>query len=439
MKISIIGCGRLGAPYAAGLARMGHHVLGLDIDPKTMRLLSAGRTPFDEPGLAEAIASHGSPGNLRFTDSYDTATAFADLHILCVGTPQQIGALAADLGDLERAVTELSSRLRRDAVIVVKSSVPVGTTKHLAELARSVAPAYVRVTVVCSPDFLRESTSLTDVARPSRIVLGLAAGDEHAEQLLRQAWKAQLDAGALMVVTDLTTAEMCKTAANAFLATKISFINAIASLCEATGTDVSSLAHTLALDPRIGDAYLDSGVGYGGSCLPKDVRSLIAQGHEHGVGADLELLIQVDRVNQRRQRRAVDLARHACGGDLDNRRVGVWGLSFKPGVDDLRDSPALAVALAIHHEGGIVTAYDPAAMALARDLHPQLHYALTSAGAVEGSEVLLHLTAWPEFIDADPTKLVESAAVPIVVDGRATLDPDLWGDAGWSYRALGRA
>ncbi|WP_030912730.1 UDP-glucose dehydrogenase family protein [Streptosporangium amethystogenes] len=438
MKINIIGCGRLGLPYAVGMARMGHQILGLDADPKTMRILSAGRTPFDEPGLAEAIASHGSPGKLRFTDSYDDATAFADLHILCVGTPQQIGALAADLGDLERAVIDLASRLRRDAVIVVKSSVPVGTTRHLAELARSMAPAHVRVTVACSPDFLRESTSLADVARPSRIVLGIASGDEHAEQLLRRVRKAQLDAGALMVVTDLTTAEMCKTAANAFLATKISFINAVASLCEATGTDVSSLAHTLALDPRIGDAYLDAGVGYGGSCLPKDVRSLIAQGRTHGVGADLELLVQVDRVNQRRQLHTVDLARHACGGDLTNRRVGIWGLSFKPDVDDLRDSPALAVALAIHHEGGIVTAYDPAAMDFARDLHPELRYALAAGGAVEGAEVLLHLTAWPEFIEADPAKLVRSAAVPIVVDGRAALDPDLWSDAGWSYRALGR-
>ncbi|WP_433372770.1 UDP-glucose dehydrogenase family protein [Streptosporangium sp. CA-115845] len=337
------------------------------------------------------------------------------------------------------AVRKITSR-RVWRVVDAESKLdrPVGTTRRLAELARSMAPAHVRVTVACSPDFLRESTSLADVARPSRIVLGIASGDEHAEQLLRRVWKAQLDAGALMVVTDLTTAEMCKTAANAFLATKISFINAVASLCEATGTDVSSLAHTLALDPRIGDAYLNAGIGYGGSCLPKDVRSLIAQGRTHGAGADLELLVQVDRVNQRRRLHTVDLARHACGGDLTNRRVGVWGLSFKPDVDDLRDSPALAVALAIHHEGGIVTAYDPAAMDFARDLHPELRYALAADGAVEGAEVLLHLTAWPEFIEADPAKLVRSAAVPIVVDGRATLDPDLWSDAGWSYRALGR-
>ncbi|MGV9775076.1 UDP-glucose dehydrogenase family protein [Streptosporangium sp. NPDC003464] len=439
MKISIVGCGRLGAPYAAGMARMGHQVLGLDTDPATVGTITAGIAPFDEPGLAEAIASHGSPGELRFTGSYDDAITFADLHILCIGTPQQDGALAADLTDLEGAVIELATRLRRDALIVVKSSVPAGTTARLARLARSVAPAHVSVTMAYSPDFLRESTSLADVARPSRIMLGLAAGDEHAEATLRQAWAPQLAAGTPMVVTDLVTAEMCKTAANAFLATKISFINAMSALCEVSSGDVTALARTMALDPRIGPDFLDAGLGWGGSCLPKDLRSLIAQGRDHGVGADLEVLAQVDAVNRRRQRRVVDLARTVCGGALAGRRIGIWGLSFKPGVDDLRDSPAMAVAIAVQAEGGVVTAHDPAAIGIAQALYPQLRYVAEPAEAVERAEVLLHLTAWPIYRTINPTTLTGLATVPVVIDGRNALNPARWSGAGRTYQALGRA
>ncbi|WP_369407242.1 UDP-glucose dehydrogenase family protein [Microtetraspora malaysiensis] len=333
------------------MAIAGNDVLGLDVVPAVVRTLTEGRSPFAEPGLAEAIANHGKAGTPRFTGSYDDAAAHADLHVLCVGTPQRNDGLAANLSDLETAVHELALRLRRDALLVVKSSVPVGTTQKMADIARSAAPSHVRVTVACSPDFLREGTSLQDVARPSRIVVGLAPGGEHAEAILREAWAAQIEAGTPMFVTDLATAEMCKTAANASLATKISFVNALAALCEAGGGDVTELSRALALDPRIGRDFLQAGIGWGGSCLPKDLRSIIAQAEDAGVLEDMRLLAQVDEVNRRRQRRAVDLARKTCGGDLSGKRVGVWGLAFKPGVDDLRDSPALAVALAVQQEG----------------------------------------------------------------------------------------
>lgn len=438
MKISVIGCGRLGAPYAAGMAEMGHQVLGLDTDPATIRALCAGRAPFDEPGLHEVIACHTRTGRLRFTDSYEEMVNFADLHFLCVGTPQQADGLAIDLGDLEQATTEVARRLRRPSVLVIKSSVPVGTTARLAELARSLVPPELDVRLACSPDFLRESTSLADIRRPSRIILGVEPGDDPTEKLLRDAWKPQLDAGTPMVVTDLATAELAKTAANALLATKVSFTNAMAALCEAGGGNVTTLAQTLVLDPRVGDYGFAPGLGYGGSCLPKDVRGLVARAEELGVGPDLRLLAEVDAVNRARQRRLIELAKRACDGHLGGKVIAVWGLSFKPGIDDIRDSPALAVALEIKRQGGLVTAYDPMAMPIARVHHPELAYAPKPADAVIGAHLLLHLTAWPEFAEIDPEKTRELAAAPQVIDAPATLPSEAWIDAGWAYHALGR-
>jgi UDPglucose 6-dehydrogenase len=438
MKISVIGCGRLGAPYAAGMAEMGHHVLGLDTDPATIRKLRAGRAPFDEPGLHEAIACHTRTGRLRFTDAYEETVNFADLHFLCVGTPQQVGGLAIDLTDLERATADVARRLRRPTILVIRSSVPVGTTARLAALARSLVPAGLEVSLAFSPDFLRESTSLADIRRPSRIILGVEPGDAHTEKILRDAWKPQLDAGTPMVVTDLATAELAKAAANALLATKVSFTNAMAALCEAGGGDVAILARTLALDPRVGSYGLAPGLGYGGSCLPKDVRGLIAHAEELGIGPDLHLLTEVDAVNHARRRRLVELARHACDGHLSGKKVAVWGLAFKPGIDDIRESPALFAALDIEREGATVCAYDPMAMAISRTHHPELTYASTPTDAVKSADLLLHLTSWPEFSKIDPAKIQKLAAAPYVIDAPATLPRDAWADAGWSYHALGR-
>jgi UDPglucose 6-dehydrogenase len=438
MKISVIGCGRLGAPYAAGMAEMGHQVLGLDTSPATIRTLRAGRAPFDEPGLHEIIACHTRTGRLRFTDSYEELVNFADLHFLCVGTPQRAGSLAIDLTDLERATTEVAHRLRRPSVLVIKSSVPVGTTARLTELARSLVPAKVEVRLACSPDFLRESTSLADIRRPSRIILGVEPGDGRTEKLLRDAWKPQLEAGTPMVVTDLATAELAKTAANALLATKVSFTNAMAALCEAGGGNMTTLARTLALDSRVGDYGLAPGLGYGGSCLPKDVRGLIARAEELGIGQDLRLLTEVDAVNRARRKRLIELAKRACGGHLGGKPIAVWGLSFKPGIDDIRDSPALAVALEIKREGALVTAYDPMAMPISRIHHPELAYAPKPVDAVIGAHLLLHLTAWPEFAEIDPAAIREVAQGARLIDAPATLPGDVWTDAGWDYQALGR-
>ncbi len=439
MRMCIIGCGRLGAPYGAGMAEMGHQVLGVDTNPDVIRLLRSGRAPFDEPGLHEAIACHARTGNLRFTSSYDEAAEFSDLHILCVGTPQQATSLATDLHDLTRAVRELSGRLRRNAVFVIKSSVPAGTTARFAAIANSVAPHGSEVSVVCSPDFLRESTSLEDIRHPSRIVLGLTAKDMHAEELLRKAWALQLESGVDLLVTDVTTAELSKMAANAFLAAKISFINAMAAMCEASGADVTLLSRSLALDPRIGPYGLDAGAGFGGSCLPKDLRGLLAQAQELGLSEDLRLLADVDAINVRRQRRVVDLTRQVCGGDLSGKRLGVWGMSFKPGIDDIRDSPAVAVALAIQAEGAKVTAYDPVANDTVRAQHPALGVAHDPFRAAAGADALLHLTAWPLFAKITPGQLRRLVSAPVMIDGRATLDPPTWTDAGWTYLALGRA
>jgi UDPglucose 6-dehydrogenase len=438
VRLSVIGCGRLGAPYAAATAQMGHRVLGLDTDPATIRRLRAGCAPFGEPGLHEAIAYHTRTGNLRFTSSYDEAAGFADLHIICVGTPQQQGGLAMDLGDLRHAVTQLAERLTRDAVLVVKSSVPFGTTAHLADLARSCAPAGIGVSVVCSPDFMREATSIDDLHHPSRIVLGLAERDAHAETVLREAWAPQLDAGAELLVTDLATAELSKTAANAFLATKVSFINAMAALCEASSADVTMLARSLALDPRIGPHGLDAGLGFGGSCLPKDLRGLLATARDLGVGDDLRLLADVDAINLARQRRITGLARQACGGDLNGKRAGLWGLSFKPGTDDIRESPALTVALNLYAQGATVTACDPLAGSITGAQHPQLRIASDPVSAATGADVLLHLTAWPQFAEITPGQLRPLVRTPIIIDGRASLDRMKWAANGWTYIALGR-
>jgi UDPglucose 6-dehydrogenase len=420
------------------MAELGHHVLCVDVDQHTVAAIRAGRAPFGEPGLDEHLARHVTAGRLRATDSYEQAADYAGVHFLCVPTPQQDTSLAADLSDLDQAFTELVKRLRRNAVVVVKSSVPVGTTADLADLGRALTPAGVAVEVVASPDFMRESHSIPDVLRPSRIVLGLPPGSTTASGILRQVWQPSITAGTPLIVTDLATAELSKVAANAFLATKISFINALAAVCEAAGANANQLAHTLAADPRITGHALTPGIGFGGSCLTKDIRALIARADELGVGHEMRFLTEIDAVNQRRRTRMVDLARDACGGILAGKRVTAWGASFKPDTDDIRDSPALAIALALSNEGADVTVCDPAATHLARARHPQLTYTTDPITDATGAHVLLHLTDWPHFRTTDPTKLLPLVTTPTVIDGRSTLDQPRWEQAGWTYLAPGR-
>ena len=434
MKITVIGCGRLGAPYAAGMASLGHHVLGLDLNPDTVAALQAGKAPFAEPGLAEAITDGAATGALTFTDSYQHAAAHATVHFLAVPTPQSVDSDHHDLADVITAAESLARVLTRDSLIVVKSSVPAGTCALLARHMTQLTRPGVRVEVAASPDFMREGCSISEVRRPSRIVLGVQPGGG-AEQTLRRLWAPCLEAGAPLVVTDLATAELCKLAANAYLATRISFVNALAAFCDAAGANVHQLATVMGHDPRIGPDYLTPGLGFGGSCLSKDLRGLVALATDLGVGHWLDLLSTADQINQARRHRAVNLAVEALGGNPTQQPVAVWGAAFKPGIDDIRDSPALDVAVQLHQAGAHVTVYDPQAMPHARAEHPDLDYATDPAAAVDGARVLLHLTAWPQFADLQPTTL-RPAPHPVLIDARGGLDHKQWTAAGWTVQTL---
>ncbi|WP_369380440.1 UDP-glucose/GDP-mannose dehydrogenase family protein [Streptomyces sp. cg36] len=439
MKVTVIGIGRLGAPYAASLAEIGHDVLGVEPDPKTLGRLTSGLAPFDEPDLGATIAKHAASGTMRFTASYDDAARFADIHFVCVPTPQTAGALAADLSYIEAAVASLAHRARRDCLIVAKSSVPVGTMDRLATLATGAARPGVRVSLAYSPDFLRESTSMTDAARPTRIVVGIQRERDRpdAEDVLRHVWAPWLEAGVPLVVTDWATAELSKSAANAFLATKVSFINFLGAMCEHSGADIQALSATLALDPRIGPAMLDAGLGFGGSCIPKDIRALAERGRELDV-PEAGFLRDVDAINIRRRRRVVALTREALGGTLTGQRIAVWGAAFKPGTDDVRDSPALAVARELAAAGAAVAVHDPKALETVREEAPELATCDDAAAVLDGANVLLHLTHWEAYRQTDPAALFSRIATPVVIDARGTLDAALWTAAGWTYTALGQ-
>ncbi|WP_049650389.1 UDP-glucose/GDP-mannose dehydrogenase family protein [Kitasatospora sp. MY 5-36] len=438
MKLTVIGCGYLGATHAAAMAELGHQVLGMDTDADKVDALNKGQAPFVERGLDDLLAKHTAAGNLHFTASYAEAAAFADIHFLGVGTPQQDGSGAYDLTHLHTAVRRLAPRLGDGAVIVGKSTVPVGTVAQLRLTLDEHAPAGVSVGLAWSPEFLRESFAVEDTLRPDRIVLGIEDGDTRSEAVFRAVYADILAAGSPLIVTDMPTAELIKGAANAFLATKISFINAMAELCELTGADVQQLALALGYDQRIGAKGMRPGLGFGGGCLPKDLAGFTHRAEELGADQAATLLRQVDVINQRRREHTVELAREALGGTVIGKRIAVWGAAFKPGTDDIRDSPALAVADALHRAGAEVTVHDPAAMENARRAYPALDYADDLASAVTGAGLLLHLTDWSQYSDADPADLVRHIAVPRVIDARGSLDAERWRAAGWTFRALGR-
>lgn len=437
MKVTVVGIGRLGAPYASSLAEIGHEVLGIEVDGQTLSALRAGAAPFDEPELGKMIGKHSAAGTLRFSGSYDDASEFADLHFVCVPTPQSPGGLSADLSYIERAVLGLARRARKHCLIVAKSSVPVGTTERLALAAREAARPGVRVAVAYSPDFLRESTSVQDAARPTRIVVGVPKDRPDVEDTLLSVWGPWVSAGVPLVVTDLATAELAKSAANAFLATKISFINAMGAMCERSGADVHGLATAMGLDPRIGASMLDAGLGFGGSCIPKDIRALFDRGRELEV-PETRFLREIDAINIRRQRRVVALAREAVGGTLAGRRVAVWGASFKPGTDDVRESPALAVARELAAAGARVVVHDPKALPAVREEAPELETAEDLVAALDGADVLLHLTHWDLYRETDPVPLVTRVGTPHMIDARGTLDAGRWAQAGWAFTVLGQ-
>ncbi len=434
VRLSVIGAGYLGATHAACMAELGYEVVAVEVVPSRLEALREGRVPFHEPGLDELLRRHVSDGRLRFTDKHAEAAAFADVHFLCVGTPQVAGGLAADLGQLWSAADALGPHLRPGAVVVGKSTVPVGTAEALA--ARLAASAGRLVGLGWNPEFLREGHAVDDTLRPDRLVFGVA--DPEVERLMRLVYAPLISEGVPCLVMDYATAELVKVAANAFLATKISFINAMAEVCEPAGADVVALAEAIGMDERIGPLFLQAGVGFGGGCLPKDIRAFRARADELGVGVAVELLAEVDRVNDRQRDRALALAVELVGGSLDGRRVAVLGASFKPNSDDVRDSPALSVAERARALGAEVVVHDPLALESARIGHPDLGYAETAVAACTGADVVLHLTDWGEYRSLDPVALRAVVRRALLVDGRNKLDLARWAAAGWQVRAWGR-
>lgn len=438
MKLTVIGCGYLGATHAACMAELGHEVLGVDSDMDKVVTLNSGKAPFRERDLDDLLAEHTASGRLKFTASYAEAAAFADLHFIGVGTPQQPGEHAYDLSYLFTAVRHLAPRIKGPAVVAVKSTVPVGTAPRVRDLLHEFAPAGDAIEVAWNPEFLRESFAIEDTLRPDRLVLGFDAEHSWAEAVLRQCFEKIIESGTPTIVTDWATAELAKASANAFLATKISFINAVAEVCEASGADVTTLADILGHDARIGRRGMRPGLGFGGGCLPKDIRGFMARAGELGVNQALTILREVDSINDRRRERMVDLARQQFDGDLAGKRVTIWGAAFKPHTDDVRDSPALAVAQKLHELGATVTVTDPQAIDNARKTHPELDYIDDPIAAAQDTDLLLHLTEWPQFSHVDPHRLASRAASPKVIDGRGTLNTETWREAGWTVRALGR-
>ncbi|MEU6058693.1 UDP-glucose/GDP-mannose dehydrogenase family protein [Streptomyces sp. NPDC047097] len=442
LKITVIGTGYLGATHAAAMAELGFEVLGLDVVQEKIDTLQAGRVPMYEPGLEELLRRHvagieGSSGRLRFTTSYEEVADFGDVHFVCVNTPQKHGEYGCDMSYVDAAFGSLAPHLKRPALVVGKSTVPVGSAERLAKLLADNAPVGADAELAWNPEFLREGFAVQDTLRPDRIVVGVESAA--AEKTLREVYATPMAEGSPFVVTDFPTAELVKTSANSFLATKISFINAMAEVCEAAGGDVAKLAEAIGYDDRIGPKFLRAGIGFGGGCLPKDIRAFMARAGELGADQALTFLREIDSINMRRRGQMVGMTREALGdGTFLGKRVAVLGAAFKPDSDDVRDSPALNVAGQIHLQGGQVTVYDPKGMENARRLFPTLGYADSALEAVRGAHVVLHLTEWREFRELDPAELGEAVSDRLILDGRNALDPLPWREAGWTFRAMGR-
>ncbi|MEX5247781.1 UNVERIFIED_CONTAM: UDP-glucose/GDP-mannose dehydrogenase family protein [Kocuria sp. CPCC 205295] len=448
MRITVLGTGYLGATHAASLAEMGYEVLGVDIDPAKLESLSAGVLPFHEPELPQLLRKHVESGRLRFTSDYEEAGAFGDVHFIGVGTPQRPGAFAADMSFVDSAVEQISRHLTRDAVIAGKSTVPVGTARRLRELARENAPEGIEVDLVWNPEFLREGHSVEDTLHPDRMVIGLpghgsADAREHEqaqrlESLMREVYAPQLAEGIPLIVTDYETSELVKVAANSFLATKISFINSLSELTEAVGGDIRTLADAIGMDERIGRKFLNAGVGFGGGCLPKDIRALRARASELGLDQSVRFLAEVDDINIRRREHTVGVITDMLDGSVMGREIAVLGAAFKPESDDVRDSPALDIAARLHSIGADVHVYDPKANENAAKRYPRVDYASSLIQAVARAEVVVLLTEWDEFRRMTPQDLAPLVRRRQILDGRNVLDPQQWIDADWTYRALGR-
>ncbi|WP_083750494.1 UDP-glucose dehydrogenase family protein [Kribbella sp. ALI-6-A] len=436
LRIAVIGTNYLGANTAAGMAEFGFDVIGVEIDEHRLKLLNDGKAPLYEPGLDPLLKKHVDSGRLRFTKDYHEIADWADVHFVCVGTPQQEGSDAADLAQVHSVVDMLAPLLTKPCLVVGRSTVPVGTSKLVEQRFHSESPAGTGVEIAWQPEFLREAHGVDDTLHPDRLVFGVQSAE--AEAKLRQVFATPIAEGSPVVVCNLPTAELVKGGANAFLATKISFINALSEMADATGADVTQLADALGFDKRIGRGMLNAGPGYGGGCLPKDLRSFMARAGELGVEEVITLLREVDDINYRRRARIVDVTHELLGAEWVGRNVTVLGAAFKAGTDDVRDSPALDIAGRIQLHGATVTVYDPEAMENARRVRPTLRYAGSAAEACDGAHLVLHLTEWPEFRALDPVALKDVVANPVMLDARLVLDAAQWRAAGWTYRAPGK-
>ena len=433
LKLSVIGTGYLGATHAACMASLGFEVIGFDIEASKIDLLSKGKVPFYEPELEELLSEQIKSGRLTFTNNI-TDLAEADVHFICVGTPQVKNGNAADLTYVNSALESIAKFVKPGGLVVGKSTVPVGTATKLRNRLLELNP---KADLAWNPEFLREGFAVEDTLRPNRLVVGVV--NDSAEQILKEVYANNLKEKTPWVRADLPTSELVKVAANSFLATKISFINAMAEICEAAGGDVTVLAKAIGYDPRIGSRFLQAGIGFGGGCLPKDIRAFMARAEELGASQAVEFLKEIDAINLRARQRIIELVRKDLADDLRGKKVAILGAAFKPDSDDVRDSPALDIAAQIQAAGAVVTVHDPKAIANAQKRFPALNFADDVNATLKDSEIVLHLTEWKIYREIDPVKVKSVVKNPIIIDGRNALDRDLWQSAGWKFRALGRS
>ncbi len=433
LKLSVIGTGYLGATHAAAMSSLGFQVVGIDVDEQKITMLREGKVPFFEPDLEELLEAEVETGRLTFATDF-SAISDCDVHFVCVGTPQKKDSLAADLTYVDASMKAVASHAKAGSLIVGKSTVPVGTADRLSRIVKEINPD---IELAWNPEFLREGFAVEDTLRPNRLVVGVTSN--RAEDILKEVYAPLLANNVPWIRSDLPTAELVKVAANSFLATKISFINAMAEICEAAGGDVTVLAKAIGYDPRIGSRFLQAGIGFGGGCLPKDIRAFMARSEELGARQSLEFLREIDSINLRARQRMIDLVRQDLGLDLKGKKIAVLGAAFKPDSDDVRDSPALDIAVQISEAGAEVHVHDPKAIEPARRRFPKLTYSSSIEEVASGSDAILHLTEWKMYREIDPIILKPKVKQAIVIDGRNALDRERWLSAGWKFRALGRS
>jgi len=433
LKLSVIGTGYLGATHAACMSSLGFEVIGFDTEVSKIELLSKGQVPFYEPGLEELLAEQIKSGRLSFTTNLNDL-ADCDVHFICVGTPQVKGGNSADLTYVNSALESIAKLVKAGGLVVGKSTVPVGTAARLRNRLIELNP---KADLAWNPEFLREGFAVEDTLKPNRLVVGVV--NDSAENILKEVYASNLKESTPWVKADLPTSELVKVAANSFLATKISFINAMAEICEAADGDVTVLAKAIGYDPRIGSRFLQAGIGFGGGCLPKDIRAFMARAEELGAKQAVEFLKEIDAINLRARQRIIELVRKDLSDNLQGKKVAILGAAFKPDSDDVRDSPALDIAVQIQAAGAIVTVHDPKAIANAQKRFPVLNFSTQINNTLKDAEIVLHLTEWKIYREIDPVKVKSLVKNATMIDGRNALDRQLWRNAGWKFRALGRS